>query len=208
MSDERIPLAVERLLELVRRAERQVPSEAPVDDLAWVRSQQVLDGRSKPWLDADVAEAGPGTDVDRGNPSGGPIAPTRMAWLGAAAGLLLVVALGWFLSVRPAGPPEPSGVVRGASLEALAPRGFARPGDLFQWRSSNPLPASYSVEVRRPSSGEVVWRAAAAAGRSSLALPDLDLGSPLQWRVVADLDGQPVPRTEWIDFFVDTERAN
>lgn len=206
MTEERLPKAVEQLLERVRRDESGSASNEPVDDLTWARSRRALDARDRPWLEDDSSAISP-RDPDPAEPAAR-TGPRFASWHAAAAGLLLIATLGWFLSLRSSGPSEPAGVVRGATLEALAPVGAAQSSDSFRWRFSNPLPVRFTVQVRHKAGAEEIWRGVADGGRNTLALPRLDSGALLEWRVVAELEGEPTASSDWVEFFVEAENGN
>jgi hypothetical protein len=167
-----------------REIELVIAGPADVDDGAWERIARGLDRRPAPWrsVPARVARS------------------RRLAWMGAAAGVVLAVGLAW----RYAGSPEhalPSSTTRGSGIRVVQPAGSVPRVDLFEW-SAPPVRATFRVEVRRES--ETIWQG--VAERSPLVAPD-DLRSRLQpstrysWRVVATgADQKAFLESDWTSF--------
>jgi hypothetical protein len=179
--DERALLSAH--LSLCARCAREVELIAAgaedVTEPVWERAERGLDARPAPWRVVPRPRR------------------ARLAWLAAAAGLILAVAVVW--RSQPVDPPDPT--TRGAGIQVVQPSGSVSALDRFEW-AAPPVRARFRVEVRRDS--EPIWRSE-APGSPLEAPPELLArlrpGVTYSWRVAAmGRDQEPFLQSDWTSF--------
>ena len=154
-------------------------SPAEVDDAVWGEVSRRLDARPAPWRRAPRR--------------------ARVGWLAAAASVVLVVGLSFWMASGP-GPTVPVSATRGGALQPISPVGSVRRLEAFRWQAP-PLALSYRVEVRL---GDALVWSGTASDTTVEASPELrrllSAGVTYRWRVEGvDEAGRAVVASDWVE---------
>jgi hypothetical protein len=179
--------------------ERVIEHLAACDDCG-ARYAEMIRSEPAPAGTAFAAEA----FVERGARVWGDVNRGSRPWPWVAAALTAAAVLAFLVVARPAPAPRApaAAVVRGSSLDAIAPAGETRPPIAFRW--SSPVDAASYRVVVADADGRIVYTGTAAAETLEAPAdltPRLAPGATFSWHVEAlDADGAPLARSPAVRF--------